>query len=324
MVEQTKSDFVAKVDIPAGTVISRDMVGLDEQRVNPVVADVLFQGKDESHLVGKVAVQTIFQYQPIPIAAVSFEDNPAAESRLSLTLTDPAVVAMVVPVDKETSPSKIVPGDYVDLNFGVGSAQFLAGQLSTAPTPFPFQPLPGVFVTQPPLPLPPTLTPTAEPRLTLPVAKTIVHAARVLSVIYDEAPNPAYAGPTSGESPTIRGDIVGIVVTVPREAEELVHFGAVNGSLRVALLAPGADWAAEANEPRKPSLGMSWDDFVALMRLDREAALATAFPTEIDGPGAAAIEATLNALEAGQATPIPASINPTATLEPTATSTAKP
>lgn len=321
---------VAVADIPAGTIITRDLVGIDPQRMHAKVADVLITESDLDEFIGGVAVQTIYAYQPVPKAAIAVGDNPAAINRLSLALTDPTIVAMTVPVSRETSPSKLVPGDYLDLDFGVGSATFLAGSLSTAPTPFPFQPLPGVFVTQPPLPVAPTVTPTAEPRLTLPVAKTIVHAAKVLSVVYDESPNPAYAGPASGEPATIQGDIIAIVVTIPRDAEELVHFGIVNGSIRIALLAPGNDWSAESGAPHTPTLGMSWDDFVALVRMDRASALATAFPTDVEGPGASAIEATLNARKAtttasgGNLQPTSPPLNVTATVGPTLTATPKP
>jgi len=316
---------VAVVDIPAGTVIMRDMVGIDEQRINAQVASVLVQERDLDQFIGGIAVQNIYAFEPVAKADISTRDNPAASSRLSLALTDPTIVAIVIPVTRETAPNKIVAGDYVDLNFAVGSAMFLAGSLSTAPTPFPFQPLPGVFVTQPSLPLPATPTPTAEPRLTLPVAKTIVHAARVLSVVYDEAPNPAYAGPGSGEPATIRGDLVAIVVTVPAEAQELVQFGVTNGAVRVSLLAPGKDWESDTAGPRQPTLGMSWDDFVALMRLDRASALATKFPDEIVGPGAFAVEATLNArtqsgnqfaLSTNTALAFTATPGPTATATP--------
>jgi hypothetical protein len=37
---------------------------------------------------------------------------------------------------------------------------------------------------------------------------------------------------------------------------------------------------------------MTWNDLVALMKMDREAALANGLPEEVIGPGAAAIEAT--------------------------------
>ena len=304
---------VAVRDIPSGTVVTRDMLGIDDMKINPQSASVLVQESELGIFVGGVTAQVLYAYQPVPKAAIVAEGNPASSSRLALALTDPTIVAMVVPVNRETSPENLAEGDYVDLNFGVGSATFLAGTLSTAPTPFPFQPLPNVFVTQPPVPLPPTLTPPAEPRLTLPIAKTLVHAARVLSVVYDEAPNPGYAGPSSGQPATIRGDIIALVVAVPKEVEEVLHFAIVNGSIRVALLSPNGNW--ETGEIRQPTLGMSWDDMVALFRLDREQILAAGLPSEIVGPGAAAIKATLDAQGAAPVVLPPA----TATQAPTAT-----
>lgn len=296
---------VAVRDIPAGSVISADAIGIDDQRISPQVANVLVLESDKSKIIGGVVVQNIYAFQPLPRAAVLAANNPAAKNRLSLFLTDPGLVAMTIPASRETAPGQIAVGDWLDINFSVGSATFLAGSLSAAPTPFPFQPLPNVFVTQPALSLPPTPTATAEPRLTLPVSKVIVHAARVLSVVFDEVPNPAYAGPTSSEPATIQGRMIALVVAVPVEAQEVVQFGAVNGALRVSILSPGKDWSTEA--PRKPTLGMAWDDLVALIRMDRERVLATQFPNPNDvnnatlvGPGASAIEATRNTIRLNQ------------------------
>ncbi len=315
----TTAVAVAIVEIPAGTVVTRDMLGIDDMRLNRDVAAVLVQESDLSQFVGGTAVEPIHAFQPVAKASIVTDGNPAAGDRLSLTLTDPDLVAMVVPVNRETSPQNLAVGDHVDLNFGVGSASFLAGTLSTAPTPLPFQPLPGVFVTPPVLPGVATSTPTPEPQITLPIAKTIVHAARVLSVVYDEAPNPAYAGPSSDAPATIRGDILAIVVTMPRQAEEIVHFAIVNGSIRVALLAPTQDWGA-GDSQREPTLGMSWDDMVALFRLERDQALADGEPQVLYGPGAAAVKATKDAATQAAGNPtLSPFIVPTA--QPTSTPT---
>jgi hypothetical protein len=82
-------------------------------------------------------------------------------------------------------------------------------------------------------------------------------------------------------------------VAVPREAQELVQFAIDNGSVRVALLS--AQIAQGDAASRQPTLGMTWNDLVSLMRMEREAALATATPPSVLGPGAFALEATRNA-----------------------------
>ncbi len=302
----TTSIVVARVEIPVGTILTREMLGVDDMRLNNQVAAVLVQEADLPLIVGGMNVETIHAFQPVHLSSIVADGNPAAAGRLSLTLTDPDVVAMVIPVNAETAPQSIAAGDYIDLNFGVGSATFLAGTLSTAPTPQPFQPLPG-FVAQSrtgldgvTIPAPQFTagpTPTEEPRISLPVAKTIVHTARVLSVVSDDVPNPAYLGPDGNELATEQGAPIALVVAVPRDAEEIVHFAIVNGSIHVALLSPQNDNVAEAGQ-RIPTLGMSWDDMVALFRLERDAALEDGLPEVLRGPGAAAVKATMDAVRA--------------------------
>ena len=310
----TTSIVVARVEIPVGTILTREMLGVDDMRLNNQVAAVLVQEADLPLIVGGMNVETIHAFQPVHLSSIVADGNPAAAGRLSLTLTDPDVVAMVVAVNSQTAPQSIVAGDYIDLNFGVGSATFLAGTLPTAPTPQPFQPLPprpvvsatgGLILT---LPAPLEIqapTPTEEPRISLPIAKTIVHTVRVLSVVYDEVPNPGYLGPDGTEPAIIQGAPIALVVAVPRDAQEIVHFALVNGSIHVALLSPRNDNEAEAGK-RIPTLGMSWDDMVALFRLERDAALEDGLPEVLRGPGAAAVKATMDAVRAlTEAPPLP-------------------
>ena len=265
----TTSIVVARVEIPVGTILTREMLGVDDMILNNQVAAVLVQEADLPMIVGGMNVEPIHAFQPVHLSSIVADGNPAATGRLSLTLTDPDVVAMVVPANSQTAPQSIVAGDYIDLNFSVGSATFLDGTLSTAPT----------------------------PRISLPIAKTIVHAARVLSVVYDDVPNPGYLGPDGTEPAIIQGAPIALVVAVPRDAEEIVHFALANGSIHVALLSPQNDNQAEAGK-RLPTLGMSWDDMVALFRLERDAALEAGAPEVLRGPGAAAVLATMDAVRA--------------------------
>jgi hypothetical protein len=120
------------------------------------------------------------------------------------------------------------------------------------------------------------------------VAKTIVRQAKILAVVREQLTQQAQA---SGQAVnvTVPGKMLAIVVAVPREAQELMQFAIDNGNVRVSLLS--AQVSADA-PGRQPSLGMTWNDLVSLMRMDRDAALATAMPGDVIGPGAYAIEAT--------------------------------
>src|SRR5262249_13728945 len=161
-------------------------VAIDNVHMDPKVITNLVQESELPHFVGGVVVEPIHAYEPIDKAAISVSGNPASENRLALELSDPKLIAMVVPVNPGTAPDAIVEGDYIDLDFGVGSTTSFGGMLSTSPTEVPFaaglEPL--SLATQDLKALPtPTQTPTPEPLLMLPVAKTMVHGARVLSVL---------------------------------------------------------------------------------------------------------------------------------------------
>jgi len=132
-----------------------------------------------------------------------------------------------------------------------------------------------------------TPTPTPEPLLMLPVAKTIVSHAQVLAVVHEERTTLA----SDGTQVTTPGEIIGLVVAVPRAAQELLEFAIDNGQVRVALLSARLDGDTSAGAHR-PTLGMTWNDLVALIRMERERSLASGLPAEVIGPGAYAVEAT--------------------------------
>ncbi len=128
----------------------------------------------------------------------------------------------------------------------------------------------------------------------LPVAKTIVSDAKVMAVIREEKTSTVQD--TSDSQPrtvSVPGKIIALVVAIPREAQELLQFAIDNGSVRVAVLS--AKVSETTSGDHKATLGMTWNDLVSLMRMDRDEALATGVPTNVIGPGANAIEATRNA-----------------------------
>ena len=297
---------VAIVEIPAGAVISKDMVRTDNVQINPKVAASHVREAELGQFVGSVAVEPIHQYSYLPKSALSKADNPAAGRRLALALADPGLVAMVVPVDEKTAPDAIVEGDAVDLDFGALGDRTGGGTLTTRPTDAPDLSLGYSAGPGQPMPLPigtleltplsgaqAAATPTPEPLLMLPVAKTIVSQAKVLAVVRDVRTETQVDAKGQAQTVATPGKLLALVVAVPREAQELVQFAIDNGSVRVALLS--AQIMSSDPATRKPTLGMTWNDLVSLMRMEREAALATATPANVLGPGAYALEATRNA-----------------------------
>ncbi len=313
---------VAVVDIPAGTVLTQDLVAVDNVQMNPKVLSAMIRESELANFIGGAVIQPVSRYEPLLKSAVSADGNSASARRVALALSDPKLVAMVVPVSQETSPDAIVEGDYVDLGFGAGSNTAFGKRLSTVSTEEPFAPSLGGLIQQPsPIPLEATVeatsTPTPEPLLVLPVAKTIVSHAKVLSVIREErtvTTGGQIVGQGEPRTAVVKGKIIGIVVAIPREAQELIQFAIDNGVVRVSVL------SAEAASS-DVSLGMTWNDLVALVRMDREEALAAGLPAEVIGPGAFAVEATRNAATQAVLNQTLTAIAPTTTESPPIEST---
>ncbi len=318
---------IAVVDIPAGATLTQEMVAIDSVRMNTKVVGALIRESELDQFIGATVVESIYLYQPLRKSAISVEGNPASLNRLALGLSDPNLVAMVVPVSPETAPGAMVEGDYVDLNFGVGANTTFGEKLTTQSTPAPFAQgfsngLPNSFASPESNPIietaaPATPTPTEEPLLVLPVAKTIVSNAKVLAVIRDEHTETIQE---EGGVKTVRvpGKVIAIVVAIPRDAQELVQFAIDNGTVRVSVLS--ATLGETSPGTRRPTLGMTWNDLVAIVRMERDEVLAQGLPTEVIGPGAYAIESTRSAATAGvaTATPMPPTQTPIA-LTPTPT-----
>jgi hypothetical protein len=311
---------VAVLDIPAGTTLTADMVAIDDVHMDAKVIAGLVHESELTGYIGGVVVEPIHAFQPVQKAAISVTGNPASANRLALALSDPSLIAMVVPVSVGTAPDAIVEGDYVDLNFGVGSTVAFGGMLSTAPTEEPFvsgfgapnQATPNLQAEPEVSP-----TPTAEPLLMLPVAKTVVRSAQVMSVIREERTTTVQSQPgAEAQAVVVKGKIIALVVAIPREAQELLEFAIDNGTVRVALLS--AQIAEHSASSKTPSLGMTWNDLVSLVRMQRDAALATGLPADVYGPGAFAVEATRNAAtQAARPTSSPTSSIPSTTPTPT-------
>lgn len=288
---------VAVVDIPAGAVLTSDMVAMDSVHMDAKVIGGLVRESDMDTFVGGTVIEPVHKYQPLPKAAISAEGNPAAINRLALGLSDPDLVGMRIPVNEMTAPDAIAVGDYVDLNFGVNASTSFGAMLTTKPTESPFDSVqsfgPAAIPTEPPTEIAAT-TSTPEPLLMLPVAKTIVSGVEVKAVIREEKTSTVQdSSDSQPRTVSVPGKLIALDVAVPREVQELLQFAIDNGSVRVSVLS--AKVVERTSGDHQATLGMTWNDLVSLVRMDRDEALATGVPTNVLGPGANAIEATRNA-----------------------------
>jgi len=290
--------YVAVREIQAGETLAPELLRLASVRLPSTEPYLTETDIDEFGFA--TVVETVHEGMFIPKADLSFSGNPAALNRVSLSLSDPNLVAMTIPVTPLTSPGKIVSGDRVSLNVSIGSAAFTNPNFSTIPTNDPNGRISSIPPTLPSPFTTPQPTQTPEPRISLPVTKNLVVSGRVLDVVYEEKFSPAV---NMGEQPdgggTERGDIQALVVAVPRSIQEALAFAIATGEVRVAVLDPNAPDSAEMI-----TAGMSWEDLVAYFRWQRESWLLTPQPLDhIDPPGAAALVPTLAATYHPTATP---------------------
>ncbi len=248
----------------------------DRAQLSPETARTLLTEGDIGHLADGVIVQAIAAGQPIPLTAISSRHNPVGAAWPALLLTDPDLVAMAIPVGLTTMPRTLRNGDFVDIIFGSGGAGARAPLLPTSAAAHVAGDGRGLSQTEYEAALahPPTDAPSIPDYL--PIAKTIVTNAQVLDVVLE------------GESGEAAAPVA-LVVLIPRDAQEIVQFAADNGSLRVTQLAAVLNSETTPVGTRHPSLGMTWNDLVALLDLEREARLRDGPPADVFGPGATAI-----------------------------------
>ncbi|KAA3643896.1 MAG: hypothetical protein DWQ07_17420 [Chloroflexi bacterium] len=330
--------FVNSINPPATEVYiaTRDLLPgealvLEDLAVVAVPAqglEVSYVTEDNADLYNNTeVVNQIYAGEFIPISALLSVNNPVSLSRIALSISDPEHIAIVLPIDPETSPQNIVTGDFVDVTIAVGSGSLLAGSFDTVPEPegvndFYFQAQAADLTAIPTLESPflptPELTPTAPQPITLPVAKTVSVRARVMQVNYLLIVQPS----TTNAEPRIqRGDIQSLVLEVPRETQEIISFGVANGIVRVSVLHPNV-----ADE-EFGTAGMSWDDMVAFFRWERDQWAAAQPGNGIEyAPGSSSLLLTLQATQRVTSPP-PIIATPTVTPEQAAgeiTPTASP
>lgn len=319
-------------DFQPGDTISMDMVEWIEI---PRSLSGPYISINDPEFNGAVALVPVAAGELLPKSGFVLASNPAAANRTALILSDPNLVAFVIPINEETAPPNIRSGDRVDLIIGIGSATFLSGQLSSLPTPNPQDPRevftgtiydtgePGVFREEGdeylgeatgtgsflPTPQVDQGEEQQEEYVAMPIAKTLVHGAMVIRVIYEQEPNPFAAAEQGAAAYTI-GPAKALVVAVPIDAQELLTFALANGDLRVSLLSP----LAEIEEG--PTMGMSWTDLVVFFKAERQLVLdGYDFDQSLTAPGASLIWSILQATEQAQlAVPVIPTLTPTVTI----------
>lgn len=265
--------LAAREDISAGTRIS-DIPDEFFARM-PLTGDPLLVGSYLTEPVwlqiqnaGGVVVKDIYQYEAVPLSSLASDGNPLAVEIPKLGLTDPNLV--VVSLTNVNVPSGIQIGDYVDLVVAVESVQQVQSFTVTEPAvntfleePVEEGELEGTDLAILPTPTP-TLTPTPTPTPTpappkYPLAKVIVKYAKIAAVNRD-------ANVASTGDSIVLGDITGVDVVIPREAQEFVLMSDTAGQLGLSMLSP----LAEEDTGEGPTLGAHFQDLLDLFDQDRK------------------------------------------------------
>lgn len=260
---------VAVENIPPFTELREEMFVVDEQIIAPQVAQRYVLEEELELYLQAVPIESLYIGEPLTKNRLLLPDNPRSLYRLSLGLDDPSMVAMVIPVDGDSSVSELAVGDHVNIEFAAGG-QGATPSLMAAPSE--------------------EEATAEEEEVVLPLAKTLLQRVPVLRVNFEQIPNPNYglgAGfdgtSGTGERPFLQGEIESIVVLIPESEQEMLTFALENGAIRVALVSPLA-----VEEPVVPLPGVMWPDFVERFLGERGAAATyavtdtyTITPTEV-------------------------------------------
>jgi hypothetical protein len=315
-------------DIAPYTVLTRNMLAIDEQTMNSRVASRLVHEEEIDDYLGGMVIETIHAGEALRRNAVVAADNPAVTHRLSLALTDPDMVAAVIPVNPEIIPDNVTAGDYINVTMGIAgnvSQLTTATWGETADTTW-GAPLANISTPTPPSPFTSTLPFTSTgtiatgslsldeeiPEVAPPMAKIVLPQVQMIDVTRKRVPNPNY-GMTFGqegaqEPPFLEGDIESITILVPKAAEELLYFAVDNGTLHISVVPHVA-----VLEGTSPSTGVLWEDVVFFFQEERLRALGmitasiavapSSSPTMPVTPGAALTETTTSPPTADTASP---------------------
>jgi len=256
---------VALHDLPPYTILEPAMVGVDAQTMASQVAVRLVHEAELDTYLGGMLIEPVHAGEPLRRMAIVAPDNPAARKRIALALSDPDKVAMVIPADPDIVPDSVQPGDFVNITMAVGQVQQmderaagLAGSATATPAPASVE----------------EVTERAAANVVLPFAKIVLQDVLVLQVQKEKIQNPGYGAgfsdQASSEPAYIDGDLQRLVALVPADAQEMVAFAIANGALQLTL----APHVAVHNALPGSTFGITWDDFKAFFRAEREKSIA--------------------------------------------------
>jgi len=245
-------------DIPDETFARIPLTG-DDILLSSYLTETVWQ---QIKLAGGIVISDIYQFEAIPLSAIASNANPKVVDIPRLGLTDPNLV--VVSLKNVSVPNGIKAGDYVDLIVAVESAQeqvFTLVQTQNIETlteaAAETELAEGEVAA-------PTATPTPEPTPVLepdyPLAKVIVMSARVADVQRDRTVS------ASGDR-LVLGEVTGIDVVIPRQAQEFVLMADTAGDLAASMLSPMVDAETDGG----PTLGALFEDLLDLFAADRNA-----------------------------------------------------
>jgi hypothetical protein len=261
---------VSARDFAPGEQLSMNDLRVVEQVLDPNLASLYVQEADLPAYAGAFAVDPIRRGDPLNKIKLTL--NAVNPKRYALALDNPDNVVMVLPVSADVIPSKIAAGDFVNINFVVGSDSAMSQLPGETPTPFVApvifngnQPITPAVVMSPELALSPT------PDLVLPVADLMLEHVPVLDVSYEQVQNlnARSMNDETGESTYVDGAIKSIVVRVPKSYQTLLAFASATGKLRYAISSP----LVQAST-LKPNGVVDWKRMADLLRWKEAQAIA--------------------------------------------------
>lgn len=272
--------MVAAVDIPAGSVLAFLPDTAFRQvaiSTDAAVIRTMLAGPDlrQAQASGGVLLKTLHPGEPILWTSILAEGNPAASIRTALGMSDPNLVSVVIPATMV--PTGLEVGDCVDLVLALSmldtpeSMPYSAAPSYGLPSYYPgseVEPSTLLIPTESPTP---TSTPT--PSFSLPLAKTVVHCARIVNVIRTQSMQSSASLQSASAG---SGEVTAIEVMIPRTAEELLSMAVASGQLAVYQVSPSA-----ADLEMGPSIGASAQDIIDLFYADRDRIRKEGTPTPI-------------------------------------------
>jgi Flp pilus assembly protein CpaB len=249
---------------------------------DPRVVSTFVTEDEVGNYLGATIVEPIYANQPILKGALG---DVVGSVSMASQLEGEDVVAMVVPVTAETAPGDIRRGDFVDLTVSVLDAAaaplepFGEGG-SQEPDRF------GQLPSETDFPQPQALASPTQ-GLLVPLAKSIVSNALVLDIGRSTEVRTTIDSTGASTERVVEGPITSLVLQIPRDAVEVVQFALAAGTVRVTLLSSLVPANGTAPGARRPSLGMTWNDLVAMLEMEREQRLSEGLPGTLTGAGSA-------------------------------------